>query len=86
MEQEGIKVYNSQTSYEKWEFVYDMSKDKTRTGGIGVPQQIPQQVSPSLVPIRSANRTLRPLRLPLHRPYRVIRVLLVPVISSFRVK
>jgi hypothetical protein len=48
MEQEGIKVYNSQTSYEKWEFVYDMSKDKTRVGAAGVP--VPQQPNPAQQP------------------------------------
>jgi hypothetical protein len=39
LEQEGIKVYNKQNSYDKWEFVYDMSKDKTRGGGANVPAQ-----------------------------------------------
>ncbi len=34
LEQEGIKVYNDQTDYHKWEFVYDMSKDKSRGGGV----------------------------------------------------
>jgi len=44
LEQEGIKTYNDQTSYDKWEFVYDMSKDRTRGGGAAVPQQNnPQQ-------------------------------------------
>jgi len=38
LEQEGIKVYNDQTDYHKWEFVYDMSKDKTRAGGVNPAQ------------------------------------------------
>ncbi len=29
-EEEGIKVYNDQTSYHKWEFVYDITKDPAR--------------------------------------------------------
>ena len=37
----GIKIYNDQDHYEKWEFVYDMSKDKNITGGATIPQ--PQQ-------------------------------------------
>ena len=37
-EQQGIKVYNDQTDYHKWEFVYDMSKDKTRGGGVNTAQ------------------------------------------------
>jgi hypothetical protein len=32
-EQEGIKIYNEKKKYNEWEFVYDISKDKTRTGG-----------------------------------------------------
>ncbi len=32
-EQEGIKLYNERSSYNEWEFVYDMSKDTSRTGG-----------------------------------------------------
>jgi hypothetical protein len=44
LEQEGIKVYNQRTSYNEWEFIYDMSKDKSRGGG-GVPNQQPQQQS-----------------------------------------
>ncbi|MDP9169483.1 MAG: hypothetical protein M3N54_02590 [Acidobacteriota bacterium] len=34
-EQEGIKIYNDRTAYNQWEFVYDMTKDPTRTGGQG---------------------------------------------------
>jgi hypothetical protein len=37
-EGEGIKIYNEQTEYQKWEFVYDMSKDPMITGGQQVPQ------------------------------------------------
>ena len=32
-EGEGIKVYNDQNEIQKWEFVYDMSKDAMITGG-----------------------------------------------------
>jgi hypothetical protein len=41
MEQEGIKTYNTRTAYNEWEFVYDMSKDTTRTGGMTPPQPQP---------------------------------------------
>ena len=41
-EQDGIKVYKEQTSYNKWEFVYDITKDPARTGGT-VPQAAPTQ-------------------------------------------
>jgi type II secretory pathway pseudopilin PulG len=38
-EGEGIKTYNEQTEYQKWEFVYDMNKDPMMTGGMqGIPQ------------------------------------------------
>jgi hypothetical protein len=36
-EQDGIKIYKEQTSYNKWEFVYDITKDPARGGGT-VPQ------------------------------------------------
>jgi type II secretory pathway pseudopilin PulG len=43
-EGDSIKVYNDQTEYQKWEFVYDMSKDTMVTG----PQQaIPQAPGPN---------------------------------------
>ncbi len=32
-EQEGIKVYKDKKKYNLWEFVYDITKDPTRTGG-----------------------------------------------------
>lgn len=35
---EGIKVYNDSSKYKEWEFIYDLSKDTSMTGG----QQIPQ--------------------------------------------
>jgi len=41
LEQEGIKIYHEKTSYDEWEFVYDISKDKSRGGGAG--QAVPQQ-------------------------------------------
>jgi type II secretory pathway pseudopilin PulG len=43
-EGEGIKVYNEQTEYQKWEFVYDMSKDTMVTGG---QQAVPQPPGPN---------------------------------------
>lgn len=33
VKEEGIKVYNDQTAYNKWEFVYDITKDPMRNGG-----------------------------------------------------
>ena len=36
-EQEGIKSYNGRTSYDEWEFVYDLTKDKNRGGGAAAP-------------------------------------------------
>jgi hypothetical protein len=39
-EQEGIKVYRDKTKYNEWEFVYDITKDQSRTGaGVPAPQQ-----------------------------------------------
>jgi len=49
-EQEGIKLYNQKSSYDEWEFIYDMSKDKTRGGGVPgqqAPQQPGQQQQPA---------------------------------------
>jgi hypothetical protein len=43
LEQEGIKTYNQRTSYDEWEFVYDISKDKARGGGAGAGQVPAQQ-------------------------------------------
>lgn len=37
LEEEGIKVYNDQTYYNKWEFVYDITKDPARTGATSIP-------------------------------------------------
>jgi hypothetical protein len=42
-EQDGIKLYNERSSYNEWEFVYDMSKDTSRTGGAAIPGQQGQQ-------------------------------------------
>ena len=39
-EQDGIKIYKEQKSYNKWEFVYDITKDPARAGGT-VPQAAP---------------------------------------------
>jgi hypothetical protein len=46
-EGDAIKVYNDQTEYQKWEFVYDMSKDPMITGGR---QSIPQPPGPNTPP------------------------------------
>src|SRR5205807_8672295 len=46
-EQEGIKSYNDRTSYNEWEFVYDMSKDISRGGGRGAVVGTPAPVVPS---------------------------------------
>jgi hypothetical protein len=41
-DQEGIKIYKDRTAYNEWEFVYDMTKDTSRTGiGGVVPQATP---------------------------------------------
>ena len=45
MEEDGIKTYKDQTSYHKWEFVYDITKDPARTGG-AVPQGAPPPGTP----------------------------------------
>lgn len=51
-EQEGIKVYHDKKKYNEWEFVYDITKDPTRTGGAvptpgqGQPQQPGQAGQP----------------------------------------
>ena len=39
LELDGIKVYHDQTSYNKWEFVYDITKDPARTGAAAIPAQ-----------------------------------------------
>jgi hypothetical protein len=40
-EQEGIKTYGDRTKYNEWEFVYDISKDKARTGAGAIPAAAP---------------------------------------------
>ena len=45
-EQQGIKVYNEKKKYNEWEFVYDISKDKSRTGG-AVPPPAPCATPPA---------------------------------------
>ncbi len=38
LEREGIKIYKDRKAYNEWEFVYDLSQDKSRTGlGSGAP-------------------------------------------------
>lgn len=39
LEESGIKIYNEQKSYNKWEFVYDITKDPARTGATAIPAQ-----------------------------------------------
>ncbi len=41
--QDGIKIYKDQKTYNKWEFVYDITKDTSRAGGAA---QIPQAQPP----------------------------------------
>jgi len=35
VEQDGVKVYRDRTSYNEWEFVYDITKDSSRGGAAG---------------------------------------------------
>jgi hypothetical protein len=44
-EQEGIKSYKDRTKYNEWEFVYDITKDTSRTGG-AVPAGAPPPGTP----------------------------------------
>jgi len=47
LKQEGIKVYKDQKPYNKWEFVYDITQDKSRGGGgIGAAPQPPAGAAP----------------------------------------
>jgi hypothetical protein len=45
-EQEGIKVYGDRKKYNEWEFVYDITKDKSRTGAGVVPAAPPPPGTP----------------------------------------
>jgi hypothetical protein len=36
-EQEGIKTYNDQKKYNRWEFIYDVTKDPTKVAQTGAP-------------------------------------------------
>jgi hypothetical protein len=49
-EQEGIKLYNQRSSYDEWEFIYDMSKDKTRGGGVPGQQTPAPGQTPAMPP------------------------------------
>jgi hypothetical protein len=54
-EQEGIKVYGDRTKYNEWEFVYDVTKDKSRSAAAGaVPQQQPGAAAPQQQPAAAA--------------------------------
>ena len=48
-EQEGIKTYRDRTTYNEWEFVYDLTKDTSMAGraGAATPQQPAQPAAPS---------------------------------------
>jgi hypothetical protein len=52
-DQEGIKVYNGRTDYKEWEFVYDISKDKSRAGA-GVPGAVQGQAPTTPAPAGAA--------------------------------
>jgi hypothetical protein len=41
MEQEGIKRYRDRKLYNEWEFVYDITKDSARAGGVAQPGGAP---------------------------------------------
>jgi hypothetical protein len=61
LEEDGIKLYKDQKSYNKWEFVYDITKDPARTGG-AVPQAAPPPGTPigSTTPNGTATTTSTP--------------------------
>ena len=42
----GIKIYNDQDEFPKWEFVYDVSKDKTMNPAAAMPQAAPAPGTP----------------------------------------
>ena len=44
-ERDGIKLYRDEQSYHRWEFVYDLSRDKSRAGA-GQPGAAPGQLLP----------------------------------------
>ncbi len=66
-EQDGIKVYKDRTSYNEWEFVYDVTKDPARGGGT-VPQGVPSPNGmppnatplPNSAPVQSVTPTPTP--------------------------
>jgi hypothetical protein len=43
-EQDGIKIYHDQKSIQKWEFVYDITKDPAKGGGAA---QVPAPANPN---------------------------------------
>jgi hypothetical protein len=54
-DQEGIKIYNGRTDYKEWEFVYDISKDKARTGaGVAGAQPVQGQSPTTPAPAGAA--------------------------------
>jgi hypothetical protein len=59
-EQDGIKIYKEQTTYNKWEFVYDITKDPARGAG-AVPQAAPApNAVPGQTPIPAQTNTTVP--------------------------
>jgi hypothetical protein len=46
LEEKGIKIYKDQKSYNKWEFVYDITKDPARTGAGAIPTGAPPPGTP----------------------------------------
>jgi hypothetical protein len=59
-EQEGIKIYNAKKKYNEWEFVYDVTKDKTRGAG-AIPQAAPANpVTPQQQPAQQPAATAPP--------------------------
>lgn len=64
-EQEGIKVYNKKKKYNEWEFVYDISKDKSRSAagttqtaaGAATGQQAGQQPAAATPPSTAPTST-----------------------------
>jgi hypothetical protein len=58
-EQEGIKIYNTKKKYNEWEFVYDVTKDKTRGAG-AIPQTAPVTPAAQQTPQQPAATTPPP--------------------------
>ncbi len=48
--QDGIKIYKDQKTYNKWEFVYDITKDTSRVGGAAAPRSRRPRLQEPLAP------------------------------------